>query len=48
VWLGCDEVFYDADRRQFARNHNHAGGIEGGISNGAPIVVRVAMKPHCR
>ena len=24
---------------------NHAGGIEGGISNGAPIVVRAALKP---
>ncbi len=24
---------------------NHAGGIEGGISNGAPIVVRAAVKP---
>ncbi|HEY3341176.1 MAG TPA: chorismate synthase [Anaerolineae bacterium] len=24
---------------------NHAGGLEGGISNGAPIVVRVAFKP---
>jgi len=24
---------------------NHAGGIEGGMSNGEPIVVRVAMKP---
>ncbi len=24
---------------------NHAGGIEGGISNGAPIIVRSALKP---
>ncbi len=24
---------------------NHAGGIEGGISNGAPIVARAAVKP---
>jgi len=24
---------------------NHAGGIEGGVSNGEPIVVRVAVKP---
>jgi chorismate synthase len=29
----------------FSRRTNHAGGIEGGISNGLPIVVRVAMKP---
>lgn len=27
------------------RPTNHAGGIEGGISNGMPIVVRCAMKP---
>lgn len=24
---------------------NHAGGLEGGVSNGAPLVVRVALKP---
>jgi chorismate synthase len=27
------------------RATNHAGGIEGGISNGEPIVVRAAVKP---
>lgn len=27
------------------RPTNHAGGIEGGMTNGAPIVMRVAMKP---
>jgi len=27
------------------RHSNRAGGIEGGISNGQPIVVRAAMKP---
>ena len=27
------------------RNSNRAGGIEGGISNGQPIVIRAAMKP---
>lgn len=29
----------------FVRASNRAGGIEGGISNGEPIVVRAAMKP---
>jgi chorismate synthase len=28
-----------------ARHSNHAGGVEAGISNGEPIVVRAAMKP---
>jgi chorismate synthase len=27
------------------RERNHAGGIEGGMTNGEPVVVRVAMKP---
>ncbi len=29
----------------FARGSNRAGGIEGGMSNGQPIVLRLAMKP---
>lgn len=29
----------------FSRRTNHAGGIEGGMSNGMPVVVRAAMKP---
>ena len=39
-----DEIFYD-ETRGFYRNSNHAGGIEGGMSNGEEIVIRVAMKP---
>ncbi|HXF86312.1 MAG TPA: chorismate synthase [Anaerolineales bacterium] len=31
--------------RQLLRAANRAGGIEGGISNGQPILVRAAMKP---
>ena len=30
---------------RLSRGTNHAGGVEGGISNGAPLVVRAAMKP---
>lgn len=33
------------DDRPWRRQTNHAGGIEGGISNGEEIVVRVAVKP---
>jgi len=29
----------------FFRKTNNAGGIEGGMSNGRPIIVRAAMKP---
>ncbi|MGI8829118.1 MAG: chorismate synthase [Candidatus Limnocylindria bacterium] len=35
----------DPDAAGWDRRTNHAGGIEGGISNGEPIVVRVAQKP---
>lgn len=37
-----DEIVYD---NGFCRVTNNAGGIEGGMSNGEPIVVRAAMKP---
>ncbi len=39
-----DEIFSDADGTLY-RETNHAGGIEGGVSNGEPVVVRAAMKP---
>src|SRR3954468_21971949 len=39
-----DEIFWDEDRGYF-RETNRAGGIEGGMSTGDPIVVRVGMKP---
>ncbi len=47
-----DEIYYRKDLAQrapssggFYRKTNNAGGIEGGMSNGAPIVLRAAMKP---
>jgi chorismate synthase len=40
-----DEIGWDATDREFRRATNHAGGTEGGMSNGAPLVVRVAFKP---
>jgi chorismate synthase len=36
---------YDDRRFGFRRPSNNAGGIEGGTSNGEPIVVRAAKKP---
>ena len=38
-----DAIRADGDR--LVRTTNRCGGIEGGISNGQPIVVRIAMKP---
>lgn len=38
-----DEIFYG--KKGFYRETNNAGGIEGGMSNGEEIVLRVAMKP---
>ncbi len=39
-----DEIVPGSDGR-LTRAANHAGGIEGGTSNGQPIVVRAAFKP---
>ncbi|MEW6740660.1 MAG: chorismate synthase [Nitrospirota bacterium] len=47
-----DEIFYNSQQSAisgqqsgFYRKTNHAGGIEGGMTNGMPIVIRAAMKP---
>jgi len=40
-----DDIYYDRTPPAFVRKTNNAGGLEGGITNGEPIVVRVAMKP---
>jgi chorismate synthase len=39
-----DEIFHD-QQRGYSRATNRAGGLEGGMSTGAPLVVRAAMKP---
>ena len=45
-----DEIFHDEASRDaatlgFRRGSNNAGGLEGGMTNGQPVVVRGAMKP---
>jgi chorismate synthase len=40
-----DAIHYDAAARRFTRPTNRAGGLEGGMTNGMPVVCRVAMKP---
>ena len=46
-----DSIYYDKKSRGegltggFFRKTNRAGGLEGGVTNGEPIVVRAAMKP---
>lgn len=40
-----DEIFLDSDGQTLRRVSNNAGGFEGGITTGEPIVVRAAMKP---
>lgn len=38
-----DEIFFE--KGKFVRKTNNAGGLEGGITNGQPIIIKVAMKP---
>jgi len=39
-----DEIFW-SEERGFVRDTNRAGGFEGGMTSGEPVVARVAMKP---
>jgi chorismate synthase len=39
-----DEIFYDRSRGYY-RETNRAGGVEGGMTTGDPLVVRASMKP---
>jgi chorismate synthase len=39
-----DEIFYSEESGYF-RKTNRAGGLEGGMTTGAPLVVRASMKP---
>jgi chorismate synthase len=39
-----DEIFYDEERGYY-RETNRAGGLEGGMTTGAPLIVKGSMKP---
>jgi chorismate synthase len=39
-----DEIFWSAERG-YHRETNHAGGLEGGMTTGEPLVAQAAMKP---
>jgi chorismate synthase len=39
-----DEIFW-SEQRGYFRETNHAGGLEGGMTNGQPLLVRAAIKP---
>ena len=39
-----DDILLD-ENNEITRRTNRAGGLEGGITTGEPIIVRVAMKP---
>ncbi len=39
-----DEIFWSADRGWY-RESNRAGGLEGGMTNGEPLVMQAAIKP---
>ncbi len=39
-----DQIYFD-QKSGYYRGSNNAGGIEGGMTNGEPVIVRVTMKP---
>jgi chorismate synthase len=43
--IGYDATLRDGPQLGFTRPTNNAGGLEAGITNGQPLVVRAAMKP---
>jgi len=40
-----DEIFIKGEENDYTRKTNNAGGIEGGMSNGMPLIIKAAMKP---
>src|SRR5262249_8382173 len=40
-----DPIAYNREEHRFTRPENHAGGLEGGITNGEDVIVRGYLKP---
>jgi chorismate synthase len=40
-----DAIFYDGRKKRFERHTNNAGGLEGGISNGEELRIKIYIKP---
>jgi chorismate synthase len=40
-----DPITWDEEAEEYGRETNWSGGIEGGMTNGQPVVARVSMKP---
>lgn len=40
-----DSIYYDKKLKQFYRKTNGAGGLEGSMTTGEPLIIRAAMKP---
>ena len=40
-----DEIFLQTETGQLVRQTNRSGGVEGGMTTGAPLLLRAAMKP---
>lgn len=40
-----DEIFYDHANNKFYRKTNNSGGLEGGITTGEELIIRLPMKP---
>lgn len=43
--LAHDEIFYNPKQKRFFRSTNNSGGLEGGITNGEELRIKIFVKP---